>query len=130
MKIINPPDWPRPRGYANAIVARGQLLFLGGQIGWDTSETIVSDDFVEQFDQALKNIGELLKAADAKPEHVVRMTWFITDKEAYGRHLAEVGAAYRKHMGRHYPAMSVVEVKSLMEDRAKVEIEATAVIED
>ena len=130
MRAILPEGWQRPKGYSNGIEAQGKLIFLAGQIGWNAHEEFESDDFVAQFDQALANIVALLRAANAGPEHVVRMTWFITDKQEYLSKLSETGAAYRKHMGKTFPTMSVVEVSALMEDRAKIEIEATAVVED
>jgi len=130
MRSLLPPGWPRPKGYANAIEAKGRTLWLAGQIGWTPDETFESDDFIVQFDQALANIVALLAEGGAGPEHVVRMTWFVTSKAEYLSRLGETGAVYRRHMGKHFPAMTVVEVSALMEDRAKVEIEATAVIED
>lgn len=128
MRIVQPEGWPRPRGYANGIVAEGRLLFVSGQVAWDERERFVSDDLVEQVRQALKNTVTMLRAGGAKPEHVARMTWYLTDKREYLARAKEIGAAWREHMGKHFPAMSVVEVKALMEDRARVEIETTAVI--
>ncbi len=129
-QILQPSGWARPRGYANGIAARGRLVFIAGMIGWNPQGVFETDDFVGQTRQALQNILETLAEAGGKPEHLVRLTWFITSKQEYLASLDALGAAYREVMGRHYPAMSVVEVKSLMEDRAKVEIEATAVIPD
>ena len=126
---IDPPDWPRPSGYSNAMVANGRVIALAGQIGWDPqTRELISDDFVAQVRQALLNITKVLRAAGAGPQEVVRLTWFITDKQAYVTRQQEVGAAYREIMGKNFPAMSVVVVDALVEDRAKVEIEATAVL--
>lgn len=126
---IDPPNWPRPSGYSNAVVASGRVIALAGQIGWDPqTRTLVSDDFVAQVRQALLNVTKVLQAAGAGPQEVVRLTWFITDKQAYVTRQQEIGAAYREVMGKHFPAMSVVVVNALVEDRAKVEIEATAVL--
>ena len=128
MRIVQPEGWPRPRGYANGVLAEGRLLFISGQVAWDEQERFVSDDIVEQVRQALKNTLTMLAAGGAKPEHVARMTWYLTDKREYLARAKEIGAVYRECMGRHFPAMSMVEVSALMEDRAKVEIESTAVI--
>ena len=128
MQILQPPGWPRPRGYANGVAAQGRLVFVAGQIGWDATQTIVSDDIVQQVRQTLANTLAVLREAGAGPQHVTRMTWDVTDKREYLARARELGEAYRTLMGRHYPAMAVVEVSALMEDRAKVEIETTAVI--
>jgi enamine deaminase RidA (YjgF/YER057c/UK114 family) len=128
MRIVQPDGWPRPRGYSNGTLAEGRLLFISGQVAWDENERFVSDDIVEQVRQALKNTLTLLAAGGAKPEHVARMTWYLTDKREYLARAREIGAVYRECMGKHFPAMSMVEVSALMEDRAKVEIESTAVI--
>ena len=128
MQILQPPGWPRPRGYANGIAAEGRIVFVAGQIGWDATGAIVSDDLVDQFRQILENTLAVLHEAGAGPEHVTRMTWYVTDKRAYLARGRELGETYRALMGRHYPAMAVVEVKALIEDRAKVEIETTAVV--
>ena len=128
MRIVQPEGWPRPRGYANAIVAKGRVLFISGQVAWDEKEQFHSDDIVEQVRQALKNTLTVLKAGGAKPEHIARMTWYITDKREYMKRGKYIGAVYRELMGTHYPTMSMVQVSALMEDRAKVEIEVTAVI--
>lgn len=128
MRIVQPEGWPRPRGYANGVVAEGRLLFISGQVAWDEREQFHSDDIVEQVRQALKNTLTMLAAGGAKPEHVARMTWYLTDKREYLARAKEIGAVYRELMGRHFPAMSMVQVTALMEDRAKVEIESTAVI--
>lgn len=128
---IHPEGWVPPRGYANGVVATGKQLFLGGQIGWNPRSATpeLPATFAAQFDQALSNVCELLKAADAKPEHVVRMTIYVTDKQEYLASLKACGAAWKKHFGRHYPAMALVQVVALVEDLAKVEIETTAVLE-
>ena len=128
MRILQPEGWPRPSGYANGILAEGRLVFVAGQIGWDEQRAFPSDDLADQVRQALMNTVAVLAEAQAGPQHVVRMTWFVTDKHDYLAHLAEVGAAYREVMGRHYPAMTLVEVAALLEDQAKVEIETTAVV--
>jgi enamine deaminase RidA (YjgF/YER057c/UK114 family) len=128
MRIVQPEGWPRPRGYSNGILAEGRVLFISGQVAWDEREQFRSDDIVEQVRQALANTLTMLKAGGAKPEHVARMTWYITDKREYMKRGKEIGAVYREFMGAHYPAMSMVQVAALMEDRAKVEIETTAVI--
>ena len=128
MRIVQPEGWPRPRGYSNAIAAEGRLLFISGQVGWDEQEHFVSDDLVAQVRQALLNTRTLLAAGGAQPEHIARMTWYILDKREYLKRAAEIGAVYRELMGKHFPAMSMLQVSALMEDRAKVEIESTAVI--
>jgi enamine deaminase RidA (YjgF/YER057c/UK114 family) len=128
MRILQPPGWPRPRGYANGVAAEGRLVFVAGQIGWDASGTVVSDDLVRQFEKTLENTLAVLREAGAGPEHVARMTWYITDKREYLARARELGEVYRTLMGKHYPAMAVVEVKGLIEDRAKIEIETTAVV--
>jgi enamine deaminase RidA (YjgF/YER057c/UK114 family) len=128
MRILQPPGWPRPRGYANGVVAEGRLVFVAGQIGWDESGTLVSDDLVRQVERTLENTLAVLREAGAGPQHVARMTWYITCKRDYLARAREIGEVYRTLMGRHYPAMAVVEVKALIEDRAKVEIETTAVV--
>jgi enamine deaminase RidA (YjgF/YER057c/UK114 family) len=130
MQFLNPPDWPRPKGYSNGVSARGRLVFTAGVIGWDEREEIRSDALADQVRQALTNIVAILRAGDAAPEHLVRMTWYVTDVEEYRASLKEIGAAYRTVMGAHYPAMAVVQVVRLVEPRAKVEIEATAVVPD
>ncbi|WP_020591879.1 RidA family protein [Kiloniella laminariae] len=128
---LQPPGWPVAKGYSNGIIAaRGQTVYLAGIIGWNEKEEFESDDFAVQFRQALQNIVAVLKEAEAKPEHIVRMTWFIRDKQEYLSSLKAVGEAYREVIGRHYPVMAVVEVSAFMEDRAKLEIETTAVIPD
>jgi len=127
---VNPPGWARPKGYSNGVVARGTLVFVAGQVGWNAEEKFESDDFVAQIRQALQNTVAVLAAAGAKPEHVARMTWYVLDKNEYMARIAEVGMAYRDVMGRVFPAMTLVEVKGLVEHRARIEIEATAVIPD
>lgn len=126
---LHPSHWRRPKGYANAIVASpGRTVFLAGQVGWNDNQEFDSDDFVPQVEQSLRNVATLLAEAGAKPEHLVRLTWFVTDRREYLDNLAGVGAAYLDVIGRHFPAMSLVQVTALLEDRAKVEIEATAVV--
>ena len=126
-KSLLPEGWLEPKGYANGVVASGEVIYLGGQIGWNSQCEFETDDFVEQFRQTLINIKDVLEAGGASPENMVRMTWFITDKKAYNENLREIGRVYRQILGRNFPAMSVVQVVALMEDRAKVEIEVTAV---
>ena len=128
MEILQPPGWQRPKGYSNGVAASGRMVFVAGQVGWNADEKFESDVFAEQFRQALANIVAVLNEAGAGPEHIVRMTMYFTDKREYLDQLAEVGAAYRETIGRNYPAMAAVEVSALMEDRAMVEIEATAVV--
>jgi enamine deaminase RidA (YjgF/YER057c/UK114 family) len=128
MKTLLPPGWPRPRGYANGVAAEGRLVFVAGQVGWTPEGKFEETSFAGQFRQALDNTLAVLREAGAGPEHVARMTWYITDKRAYLAALAEVGAIWRENMGRNYPAMAVVEVKALIEDQALVEIETTAVV--
>jgi enamine deaminase RidA (YjgF/YER057c/UK114 family) len=130
-RALNPKEWAKPKGYANGIAARGTLVFVAGQIGWNgAKESFETDDFAGQVRQALSNVVAVLAEAGAKPEHIVRFTWYVTDKREYLACLSDVGRAYRETIGRHYPAMALVEVRALVEDRAKVEIEATAVIPD
>lgn len=128
MRVLQPAGWARPRGYANGIEASGRTIFVAGQIGWDKDQKFQARDFAGQFEQALLNIVAVLKEADAGPEHVVRLTWFVTDKRAYLADARRVGEIYRAVMGRNFPTMSVVQVTALMEDDALVEIEATAVV--
>jgi enamine deaminase RidA (YjgF/YER057c/UK114 family) len=127
--ILNPAGWPQPKGYANGIKARGEMVFTGGMVGWDEKQQF-PQGLVAQIRQTLKNVAAVLAAGGARPEHIVRMTWYVTDMEQYRSSLAQVGEAYRDVMGRHFPAMALVEVKSLVERAALVEIEATAVIPD
>ena len=125
---ILPDDWPRPRGYANGMTARGQLLAIAGMIGWDTSEVIVSDDFVPQFRQALANVVDVVEAAGATHEAIISLTIYVTDKHAYLGNIKDVGAVYRELMPKHYPTMALVQVSALVEDRAQVEIQGLAVL--
>ena len=127
-QMIEPAGWPRPRGYSNLVSASGRQLFLAGQIGWNERMEFEADDLVGQARQALQNIATLLEAAGARPEHVVRLTWYLTDRAAYIQAGPALGAAYREVMGKHFPAMSAVQVAALVEPRALVEIEATAVV--
>lgn len=129
-RVLHPAEWPRPKGYANGIAARGLQVFVAGQIGWDAAQRLVSSELVPQVRAALGNVLRVLAEAGARPEHVVRMTWYLTDRRAYLAALGEIGAVYREVMGRHFPAMSAVEVAALIEPQALVEIEATAVIPD
>jgi enamine deaminase RidA (YjgF/YER057c/UK114 family) len=130
MRVLQPADWARAKGYANGIEARGRTIFLAGQVGWDKDQRFQAKDFAGQFEQTLKNILAVLREAEAGPEHVVRMTWFIVDKKAYLADIKRIGEIYRTLMGRNFPTMSVVQVVALVEDEALVEIEATAVVEE
>ena len=130
MKKLQPPDWAEPKGYANGIMARGAMIFVGGQIGWNAAQQFESDDFIAQTRQALTNIVAVLQSAGAGPEHMVRMTWYVADRVEYIARLKELGGVYREVMGKNFPAMSCVEVSGLVEDRARVEIEVTAVLPD
>ncbi len=129
MKVLQPEGWPRPRGYSNGIAARGEVVFTAGVVGWDAAERF-PQGLVAQLRQALTNIVAILAEAGAVPEHVVRMTWYITSRDAYLANGRELGAVYREIMGKHFPAMAVVQVVALMEAEAEIEIEATAVIPD
>lgn len=128
MKILQPPHWPRPKGYSNGISARGRMVFTAGVIGWDANESFPEHTLHGQFAQALLNVLEILKLDGAGPEHIVRMTCYVTDRNEYLESRDEIGAAWREIMGRNYPAMALVEVKGLVEAAAKIEIEATAVV--
>ncbi|HEX2567183.1 MAG TPA: RidA family protein [Burkholderiales bacterium] len=128
MQILQPPGWARAKGFSNGIAARGTLVFIAGQIGWTGEGAWQARDFAGQFRQALLNILAVLKEANGRPEHIVRLTWYVLDKNEYLGALREVGAAYRELMGRHYPTMAVVQVGGLVENEARLEIEATAVI--
>lgn len=128
MEILQPPGWARPRGYANGIVASGRMVCVSGMIGWDGQGVFHTDDFAGQVRQALLNIVAVLAEADARPEHIVRMTWYVVDKNEYVGAYKEIGRAYREIIGAHYPAMTAVQVAALVEDRAKVEIEVTAMV--
>ena len=130
MEILQPADWVRPKGYSNGIAASGRQVFVSGMIGWDAEGRFQTDDFVSQARQALENVVAVLREAGAGPEHIVRMTWYVVDKREYLDAGAALGAAYRDTIGRHFPAMSAVQVSALMEDRARVEIEVTAVVPD
>ena len=123
-----PEGWPRPRGYANGVVAQGRMLFIAGMIGWDAQGVFHSDEFAAQARQALQNVADVLREGGGKPENIVRMTWYVTDKREYLAAGKEIGQAFREIIGSYNAAMTAVEVKALIEDRAKVEIEATAVI--
>jgi len=129
-KTLQPAEWARPKGYANGISARGQMLFISGQIGWDANGQFNSDNLTGQVKQALRNIVRVLQESRAEPRHLVRLTWYVLSRDAYLHEAREIGAAYREVLGKHFPAMSVVEVRGLVEQRALVEIEATAVIPD
>ena len=128
MRVLQPAGWPRPKGYANGVSATGRQVYIAGMIGWDAQGVFHTDDFAGQVQQALQNIVEVLREAGGKPEHIVRMTWYVTDKKEYLAAGREVGRAFREIIGSYNAAMTAVEVKALIEDRAKVEIEATAVI--
>jgi enamine deaminase RidA (YjgF/YER057c/UK114 family) len=128
-EILQPAGWAVPKGYANGMAAQGRLVFTAGQIGWNPETCqFETDDFVEQVEQTLRNVVAILKTAGAEPRHLVRLTWYVTDKTAYLERQKEIGRVYREVMGKHFPAMAVVVVAGLLEDRAKVEIEATAVV--
>jgi len=128
MNILQPPGWARAKGFSNGIAASGKLVFIAGQVGWTGEGEWKSRDFAGQFRQALANILEVLAQADGKPEHIVRLTWYVLDRHEYLSSLKAVGQAYRELMGRHYPTMAVVQVSGLVEDEARLEIEATAVV--
>ena len=130
MQVLLPPGWPRPKGYSNGVAARGRQVYVAGMIGWDAEGRFAGDDFASQARQALQNIVDVLKEAGAKPEHIVRMTWYVLDKREYLAAGREVGQAFREVIGSYNAAMTAVEVTALIEDRARVEIEATAVIPD
>ncbi len=127
-EILHPSHWKKAIGYANGVVAEGRFVFVGGQIGWNADQEFETDDFIGQVRQVLSNIVEVLAEAKAGPEHIVRLTWYVTDKQEYLACLPKLGEAYQEIMGRHFPAMALVQVVALVEDRAKVEIEATAVV--
>lgn len=128
MKKLQPPNWAEPKGYANGVIASGALIFVGGQIGWNAEQQFESDDFIAQTRQALINVAAVLKAGGAGPEHMVRMTWYVTDRVEYNARLKELGGVYRELMGKNFPAMTCVEVSGLVEERARIEIEVTAVL--
>lgn len=127
-RTLLPPGWPRPKGYANGISASGRMVFTAGVIGWDAQERIVSDDLTDQFAQVLRNTLAILAEGGAGPEHIVRMTCYVTDRDEYVGSLAAIGAAWREIIGKHYPAMAVVAVAALVEPAAKIEIETIAVV--
>lgn len=127
---IQPPDWAEPKGYANGTLARGAMLFVGGQIGWNAQQQFETDDFVAQTRQTLLNIAAILKAGGAGPEHMVRMTWYIVDRVEYNNRLREIGGVYREVLGKNFPAMTCIQVAALVEERAKIEIEVTAMLPD
>ena len=128
MKTLLPPGWPRPKGYTNGVTATGRMVFVAGMIGWDAQGVFHSDDMAAQVRQALQNVVDVLKEGGASPEHIVRMTWYVTDKREYLAASAEIGKAFRDIIGCFNAAMTAVEVSALIEDRAKVEIEVTAVV--
>ena len=129
-KLLQPPGWAPAKGYANGIAARGTLVFVGGQIGWNAQQQFETDDFIEQTRQTLQNVVAVLRQAGAGPEHMVRMTWYVIDRVEYNARLKELGGVYREVIGKNFPAMTCVEVSALMEARAKIEIEVTAVLPD
>ena len=128
MEILQPPNWPRPKGYSNGTKASGDMVFVAGQVGWNAREEFESDKLEDQVRQALQNILAILKECDAGAEHIVRMTWFVTHKQEYLDKQKEIGAAYREVMGQNYPVMSLIHISGLIEEGGKVEIEATAVV--
>ena len=130
MNILNPPNWPRPKGYSNGISAKGRIVVTSGIVGWDENEIFIEKDIAGQAAQAFENIMLILEKGEAKPENIVRMTWYITDKLGYIPSQKLIGESYRKNFGKHFPAMAVVEVASLMEKEAKLEIEVMAIIEE
>ncbi len=129
-KILLPEGWPRPKGYAHAVMARGTMIFTGGIVGWDETGRFAGTDMASQFDRILHNTVATLAAGKALPQHIVRMTWYITNRDEYNASLRAIGSSYRKYMGRHFPAMAVVEVRALVECEACIEIETTAVLPD
>lgn len=130
VETLLPPGWPRPKGYAMGMAARGRMVFTGGIIGWDEAERFAGPDMASQFDRILETTVQVLEAAGARPGHIVRMTWYVTDRDEYVASLPAIGASYRARIGRHYPAMAVVGVAALVEPAARIEIETTAVIPD
>ena len=130
MQVLLPPGWPRPKGYANGVTAKGRMVFVAGMIGWDAQGVFHSDELGAQARQALQNVVEVLKEGGARPEHIVRMTWYVTDKREYVQAYPEIGKAYKELIGCYNAAMTAVEVAALIEDRAKVVIEVTAVVPD
>jgi enamine deaminase RidA (YjgF/YER057c/UK114 family) len=130
MEFLHPPGWPRAKGYSNGVAASGRTVCVSGMIGWDAHGVFHTDDFAGQVRQALENVVAVLAEANARPEHIVRMTWYVVDKREYLEAAGAIGAAYRALIGSHYPAMSAVQVSALIEDRARVEIEVTAIVPD
>jgi enamine deaminase RidA (YjgF/YER057c/UK114 family) len=129
-QVLQPPGWKKPAGYANGIAARGRLVFVGGQVGWNADCVFETDDLIRQIEQTLRNVVAVLAEAGAAPRHVTTMTWYFTDKAAYLANLKPIGKVYRETFGTHYPAMAAVQIQALIEDRAKVEIQAIAVVPD
>ena len=129
-QVLQPEGWAPPRGYANGIAARGTQIFVGGQIGWNAAQQFESDDFIDQCRQTLRNVLAVLREAGAGPEHMARMTWYVVSRDEYNSRLKELGTVYREVIGKHFPAMTCVQVAALMEARARVEIEVTAVVTD
>ncbi len=127
-RTLQPPGWPRPKGYANGISATGRMVFVAGVIGWNSAEVFEHDDFAGQTRQALENIVAILKEGDAGPEHIARMTWYVGDRQEYLNSLKEIGEVYKDVIGKHYPVMTAIEVSGFVEDGAKLEIEVTAVV--
>jgi enamine deaminase RidA (YjgF/YER057c/UK114 family) len=125
---VNPPGWAKPSGYANGMVAQGRFLAISGQIGWNERNELVGDDFLEQAAQALRNVVAVVRAAGGEPEHLIRLTWYVVDKQEYRDALRALGQRYREIVGPHYPAMALVQVADLLEDGARLEIEATAIL--
>ena len=130
IEVLQPAEWAKPKGYANGMSARGRLIFTSGQVGWNANCEFTSDVLADQVRETLRNIIRVLHEGGAQPRHLVRLTWFVRSRDAYYREIREIGAAYREVIGKHFPAMSVLEVSALMEQRALVEIEATAVVPD
>ena len=128
--VLQPAHWANPKGYSNGIETRGRQIFLAGMVGWNSDCQFLSDDFIAQCRQALQNIVDTLACADAKPQHVVRLIWYVKDKKEYLARQSELGKTYQEIMGKHYPVMTLIQVSDLLEDRARVEIEATAVVPD
>jgi enamine deaminase RidA (YjgF/YER057c/UK114 family) len=128
MRILQPPGWARPKGYSNGIAVKGSMVFVSGTVGWNEEGKFEATDFAAQARQALRNVVEVLKQAGAKPEHIARMNWYVVDKNEYLAAARDVGSIYREIIGKHYPAMTVVEVSALLEDQARLEIEVTAVL--
>ncbi len=130
MQMLNPAGWTRPKGYSNGVSAAGRMLFVAGQVGWDSKEVFQTDDLVGQVRQSLTNIVAILAEAGAKPEHIVRMNWYLADKDEYNARLGEIGEVYRELIGRHFPAMTALQVAGFVEHGAKIEIEVTAMLPD